>query len=914
MKKLYVLSLAAVMCTTIFAQRSLQMPQQESKNKYGTVVKKTTVKPYRVNGVQRSEDEVWNLLACKEGSVYGNELTEDTPWSGFVVADAGRPDMPCEYYMYFDDCFQKFNKVRFLGFFCYWDYDESDWLYCSSRGDMNDKQEMQKPIMFTIGVYEEGEDGMPGKCVYKKDVELYGEKTGLVEGDAVSGYTNIYEFVYELGENIDLEHGFLQINAKDMGDQPSCWFALKTADNPGKIAYLYDTVNEEYMGSYNGTYCLYGDGSYNAQKALQIERILTPSTSANGKYEPLQIEILNIGETTINDAKFEIYVDDKLVATEEVNATIGAFDYYKHTFNTRIDCTQECRITVKNVTPGDEKKSHESISIDVVPPTVGEYPKCEVGVPNIINITNVKFGEINNESEGSSYSDYTAQKVVLKPGDKKELEITVKTKEDWEPKFAAFIDWNGDHSFGYDELVDFETYTVDDFGGYAKATVSVPSAAKVGEQRMRIIATAYYAAIDPSEEFISRGEVEDYTVVVEPAAGDPVVEIQQDFIDKTVDANGATSELTIANNGTGNLEASIDFDYVLPGVPSINNEIAATSKKAFRAKLKATGKAAEQRAAAPEKDPSTQYVLKYSDEMHTTIGLGNASEAIFASMYPGAMLSNIAGMTVSSVDVYVGDVPKGGTSIVIYDQNTQNLCGSVITEQEFTPVAHSWNRITLSNPVQIGDKDMWVGVKMKQLGSKDYCIGVDRGPAKIGFGDIVNIGGDMWWSMADLGMNYNYCIRANVSGNRTPAISWLSTINDKIVVAPGETGKAVINLAPQNLAYGIYEGVIEVSTNDPFAQLTKIPVYMTNADPTSIKLTENDKAGIVINGNNIIVKAAKEIANLKVSDLRGRDMMGAAANGNEAKVDLSAMGKGVYIITVNYADGTSMSFKVPVVK
>ena len=277
------------------------------------------------------------------------------------------------------------------------------------------------------------------------------------------------------------------------------------------------------------------------------------------------------------------------------------------------------------------------------------------------------------------------------------------------------------------------------------------------------------------------------------------------------------------------------------------------------------------------------------------------------------MLSSLEGMKISSVDVYVGDVPKSA-SIVIYGQNKQTVCGDLIAEKAFTPKEQSWNRIVLDQPVEIGTTDLWIGVKMNNINASGYYIGADEGPAVVGFGDIVNIGGDTWWSMADLGLNYNYCIRANVTGNRTAAINWLSTDKKSVEVAAGTEGKLNVNFTPQGLKDGLYEAYLEISTNDPLNSFTRIPVYMLNGELTAIGSVEKDNLGITLNGSTVTIKSDKTIAVVNVSDLSGRSVMTTKVNSEEATVNLGSLGKGVYIITATYTDGKSVSVKVPVLK
>lgn len=856
-----------------------------------------------------NEETPYEILSCKEGSVFGNEYTENTAWSGSACADAGRPELGMYYFQHFDDCFKTFNKVRFLGFFNYWDSEAYNWFYCNSRGNIDANGDMQSPVTFTVAVYEEGEDGMPGKCVMTKDVALIGEKTRVQIGDESSGYTNIYEFTADLGQDIDLEHGYIQFNAKDMGDSPSCWFALFTVG--GQSAVQMDVANEEYSGQLGAAFCLYGNGAYNAKKALQLERFLSPLSSANGKYERVQVELSNIGENFIDDARLELYVDDKLVATEDVNVTIAPFESYKYTFYTRVDCTSEHEITVKNVTPGDEKKSYETINKTITPPVVGEYPECTVRVPNTIKITNVKLGDINNASDGGTYTDYTDKKTAIHTGGTINLDVTIETN-DYKPAFGVFIDWNGDHNFSGDEQVMFDNFNATDNGGEATATISVPETAVEGEHRVRMVAVPYYYTPDPAGSFYM-GEVEDYAIVVERAAGCAAVSVDKTVIDETVNGDGKTTDITLGNTGEGELTAGVELTYILPDTPKISDSANGTPK---RANAKGRFKVAVNKVTkkeAPIKDADTQFVLKYDSDVYDCIGLGNSATAVFANMYPGAMVSNLAGMTVNSVDVYIGTAPQSA-SIVLYGQNTQDKCGEVIAEKAFTPTANTWNHIVLDNPVKIGDTDLWVGVKMNGLKASGYYIGVDEGPAKVGFSDIVNIGGETWWSMSDLGLDYSYCIRANVGGTRTPVINWLSLDKENLEVAAGTTGKIGLSFTTQGLKKGLYEAAIEITTNDPLAKSTVVPVYMVNGDLSAISSIENDKPGIILSGDILTVKTNKPVTGIRVSDINGRNVMNAAGNGNEATVDLSSFGKGVYIVTVVHKDGTSVSVKVPVTK
>lgn len=900
----------AMACAS-FAQGSWKTAKAEISNKYG-FTKKNELRLAPTQGQRaktRDGETAYDILGCKEGSVGGNELTEETGWSGQWSADAGRPDMGRQFFQHFDDVFYTFNKVRFLGVFNYWNDEDYDWLYCFERGGMDENQNMTEPVMFEVAVYEEGEDGMPGKCILKKDMPLIGKNTGVITGYEPD-MTPIYEFTADLGEEISLEHGYIQFNAKDMGDSPSCWYAAFCAGNDGSYAYTYDFINEEYSDNMPACFCLYGDGvTRNAKKALQLERFVMPGTSANGKYEKVQVELFNIGENAISDAKLELYVDDKLVATEDVNVTLEPFDTYKYTFTARANCAEGKKITVKNVTPGDEKKSQESISMTLSAPVAGEYPECYGILPDIIKITKVSLGEINNESEGSSYTDFTDKTTTIHPGETLDLNVTVECI-DYEPSLGVYIDWNNDYQFSYDEKVQFDTYEADDNGGKGVGKVTVPSFATAGPHRMRVVATVYY--YDPlPNDYYYRGECEDYTVIVEPAGDAPLAAVDKDIIDQPLSGNTETASFGISNTGKSTLTSNISFDYILPGLPS-NITAAPANKSKFNAKFHKAGKANAKRM-APAKTGTADYVLRYDADNNDCIGLGNAAEAIFASLYPGSMLANIEGMTINSVDVYIGDVPESA-SIVLYGQKTQTACGELLCEQAFTPVEHSWNHVELATPVTVGATDIWVGVKMGGMTARKYYIGVDEGPAKVGFGDLVNIGGNYWWSMADLGLNYNYNIRANVTGTRTPAINWMAIDKQTVEVAPASTENINVSFDATNLKEGVYEAYIEIVTDDPLCGYTNIPVYMVKGEGVGVSTIRGDKPAIVLNNGAVSVKTGKAIASITVTDLNGRTVLNEAVNADAATADLNSFGKGIYVVSVRHTDGTKVSMKVPVVK
>ena len=111
--------------------------------------------------------------------------------------------------------------------------------------------------------------------------DLIGERTNVKLGDNRSGYSFVYAFDVDLGEEIKLEHGFMQINAIDEHDETiDCYLALFTASSStgyGLVKMDMRDGNEpSWMGQLPICFCFKGDGSFISDKALKFNRLLSP--------------------------------------------------------------------------------------------------------------------------------------------------------------------------------------------------------------------------------------------------------------------------------------------------------------------------------------------------------------------------------------------------------------------------------------------------------------------------------------------------------------------------------------------------------------------------------------------------------------------------------------------------------------
>ena len=848
------------------------------------------------------------LLGCSEGTVFGGEYQEyDGVITGTASSDEGRKDASTSLYQHFSGCYYKFNAVRFIGLFNYYSPDNG-WIYCTDRGGIDENGQMTKPIRVRVAFYEDGEEGKPGKQVFNKIVDVVGEKTGVKRGSEEQGFSEMYFFRVDLGEELKMDHGFMQISAVDTGDESiGCYLSLFTANTSPEYSLMKIDKRDGSDPTWNQTlsccYCFYGSGELIAQKAMDINRFLSPTVSDAGKYSKVQVEVQNIGQQNLNDITLQLWFDGKLLATEELRATVGSMESYKYTFRSRVDCSEAGthKITVKNVTPDCEALGNGELSTELV---IGDgtvsYPES-MSSNSYYYIKNVKIGDIDNTSEGTTYSDFTDMKTSIQSGGTLALSVTPNNKF---VGLGAWVDWNGNGSF--DDVG--ETLELRD--GTAEVKIPTGSNVKPGDKRLRIVASFDTPQPTGTYDF---GETEDYTITVMNGENLPAISLSAEMLEVATSGDKKAIPLSIANNGGETLTGELKYDYILPNAPTSNYTICKTNVPA-ELKGKLLCRSAVMGVANPDVSDGTEYVLKYDKGQNGLTGISNSTSAIYASYYPGNMLSALSGMEITSVDVYIG-TPATDNSIVIYGEGTQSKNGSLIAEKEFSVEENSWNHIVLDNPVKIGDTDLWIGYKTSGLTGSQYCIGIDKGSAIVGFGDMVNIDGDTWWSMCDLGMDFNYCIRANVSGKRTPAINWLSLDKKLFEVAPGSSTTLNVNVDASELDKALYEAKIEVLSNDGLSSAIDIPVYIVNDAATGVyaKAYTGDTA-IKLGNRQLSVSAKKSISSVMVSDLAGQALSNTTVNGSECSIPLDNADGSINIVTVRYADGSQTTIKVPTIR
>jgi hypothetical protein len=114
-------------------------------------------------------------------------------------------------------------------------------------------------------------------------------------------------------------------------------------------------------------------------------------------------------------------------------------------------------------------------------------------------------------------------------------------------------------------------------------------------------------------------------------------------------------------------------------------------------------------------------------------------------------------------------------TIFIYAKGTATHPGSVIVHDTWAVLNGTGQIITvpLVTPVSLspaGREEVWVAVQWTQAIEKTYYAVMDEGPAVLGKGDWINLGGG--WQETHSTMDYNWCIGAIVEGQGLATIAF----------------------------------------------------------------------------------------------------------------------------------------------
>ncbi|MEJ2595983.1 MAG: DUF1573 domain-containing protein [bacterium] len=153
--------------------------------------------------------------------------------------------------------------------------------------------------------------------------------------------------------------------------------------------------------------------------------------------------------------------------------------------------------------------------------------------------------------------------------------------------------------------------------------------------------------------------------------------------------------------------------------------------------------------------------LTYADStLYTFIGYTSEGSFEAAARWTTEQLEAYDGELLTSVDFIPGSLSSTFILKIWTGENAEEL----IWEQDIV-VEDSlvWQETFIQNPILIdASRELWIGIEIQQQDA-DFPMGVDFGPAIEGFGDMIRYESPEWSTLTDLGLSFNWMIRAFVT-------------------------------------------------------------------------------------------------------------------------------------------------------
>ena len=255
----------------------------------------------------------------------------------------------------------------------------------------------------------------------------------------------------------------------------------------------------------------------------------------------------------------------------------------------------------------------------------------------------------------------------------------------------------------------------------------------------------------------------------------------------------------------------------------------------------------------------------------------------------------------------VGIEPNTPLTLRVYGQGMYGQPGEVLAEKVIpynSIVADEWTVATFDTPVDLTGYNVWVTAEFTQ--SVDgYAMSFDGG-TNSGYGDYyrTNGGGAFHRCAETFSTDYgNFHIRINTTG--TPvAANWANLSKPEGSIAIGDTDMVTVNVNSIGLSAGDeYSANIMFVTNDPENPEVIIPLTLHVGEASVSETMENaynvypnpTTSMIIVEGENINVISIYNAAGQLVNIVR--------VNGDNATVDMSSFGTGVYFL--NIVDGAN---------
>jgi photosystem II stability/assembly factor-like uncharacterized protein len=302
----------------------------------------------------------------------------------------------------------------------------------------------------------------------------------------------------------------------------------------------------------------------------------------------------------------------------------------------------------------------------------------------------------------------------------------------------------------------------------------------------------------------------------------PAITINPDMLEEQAEAGATkTQVVTVANVGGADLEYEVSVIYDMTGKKVNAVSIEGSASEIMSLDYNSAGADPNARPASYNPPPTDDYVLHYDGDNFSAIGWNSAPVSpMVAAMFPTNLTLPRAGMMLTSVDVYINDAGEDYI-LKIWDMGSSTTPGTLLVSQPFAGQSLSWNNVELNEPVYITGADIWVGYQFTQPATELFIPGTDGGPANPN-GDFVSTGGTWTHLSSNPELNYNWNIRANLTGS--PLEQWLSIAPASGTIVPGSSDDLIVTFDAGGLEEGTYHATLRFVSNDAQNPSIDVPV------------------------------------------------------------------------------------------
>ena len=292
----------------------------------------------------------------------------------------------------------------------------------------------------------------------------------------------------------------------------------------------------------------------------------------------------------------------------------------------------------------------------------------------------------------------------------------------------------------------------------------------------------------------------------------------------------------------------------------------------------------------------------HTGSVGSNIGSSSAVTREMGMRLPGSVYGSAAmGLKITKVKYMIGEnygAADGTYTFRVYGPGANNQPGDVLAVKSVTTsTLGTWIETSFDEDVYLTGQTVWVTVGLNQ-NAEEYPLTMDDGTyAQASDGNWLSTQGgefDHCWQDSFKGA---WLITVECEGELIPG-SWATLSAYEGSVLGHETETVTLTLNSFNYEAGVYESVLYIRTNDEGNPEVQIPVTMTAGEVGVMETSENvysiypnPTSGVVaVDGENINVISIYNAAGQLVNIVR--------VNGDNATVDMSSFGAGVYYFNV----------------